>query len=1074
MHRLRFVSAAAAIAGLLLAGLAAPPAVAATGDELFISEYVEGSSNNKAIEIYNPTGAAVDMSAYQLRMFFNGNATAGLSIALSGTVAAGDVFVIAQASASTTILATADQTNGSGWFNGDDAIVLAKGTTVVDSLGQVGTDPGTEWGSGLTSTADNTLRRLPDICAGDTDPANAFDPSSEWAGFANDTFDGLGAHTADCGDVEPTQVINEFSASTTGTDVEYLELLVTPGTDLGGYAVLQIEGDSSSPMGTVDSVTTFGAADADGRALANLAANTLENGTISLLLVTGTIPAQGTDLDADNDGVVDESAGLTVVDAVAVNDGGAGDLTYGGVTLTVAYDGLPFAPGGASRIPDGTDTDTTGDWVRNDFDLAGIPGSTGTLVDGEALNTPGAVNALTVAPDPDPEPGDADCDAAAVTIGSVQGSGDTSPVVNQTVHVEGTVVGDFQSTGELTGYFLQDAGDGDTATSDGIFIYAPGAGAVDVSAGDVVHVVGAVSESASDGGTLTEITASDIDVCATGAELPAPVAVTLPAGPEVYEPLEGMYVAFPQQLSILEYFEFGRFGTIDVGLTRQMQPTAVHEPGSAEAAALAAQNELERITLDDGRGSQNPDPARHPDGAEFTLANTFRGGDLLTDITGALDYRFGGWRVQPTEGADYTSENPRPGVPDVGGDVTVASFNVLNYFTTLGSRGADTAEEFERQEAKIVSAIGEIDADIVGLIEIENNGTAVAALVDALNAEVGAGTYSHIETGVIGTDEITTALIYKPATVVPQGDFAILTSAIDPDFRDNNRPALAQTFAQVGGGEAVTVVVNHLKSKGSNCDALGDPDLGDGAGNCNVTRTLAANALARWLATDPTGQGAGRELIIGDLNSYDKEDPIDALRAAGYTDLVFEFQGENAYSYVFDGQLGYLDYALAGTDLTEDVTGAEVWRINADETSLIDYDMTFKQPAQDALFAPDPFRSSDHDPVVVGLDLTPPDTTPPTITATADPSLIFPPNGKDRLVTITVDAADDSGEVSVELVSATAAGNKKAAVETITDTTFSVKAVVKATYTFTYEATDAAGNTTTATTVVRVGPEAAS
>ena len=113
------------------------------------------------------------------------------------------------------------------------------------------------------------------------------------------------------------------------------------------------------------------------------------------------------------------------------------------------------------------------------------------------------------------------------------------------------------------------------------------------------------------------------------------------------------------------------------------------------------------------------------------------GGDLLTNVTGVLDYHFGGWSVQPTEAADYTAGNPRPEVPEVGGEVTVASFNVLNYFTTLGYRGAESAEEFDRQEAKIVSAIAEIDADVVGLIEIENNGTAVPTLVDALNDDDG-------------------------------------------------------------------------------------------------------------------------------------------------------------------------------------------------------------------------------------------------------------------------------------------------------------------------------------------------
>ena len=283
---------------------------------------------------------------------------------------------------------------------------------------------------------------------------------------------------------------------------------------------------------------------------------------MSLLLVTGTIPALATDLDTDNDGVIDGAAGVTLVDAVAVNDGTVGDLTYGGVTLGVSYDGQPFAPGGASRIPDGTDTDTTGDWMRNDFNLAGIPNFTGTLIEGEALNTPGTVNTPWV--DPGPPPGDADCTADVPTIGSIQGSGATSPAVGTTVRVEGVVVGDFQDAGGLDGYYLQDGGDGDPATSDGIFIYALNGAAVNV--GDIVNVAGAVSEFASAGGSLTEITAADIEVCATGAALPAATTVTLPADAAARESVEGMYVTFPQALSILEYFEFGRFGSIDVGL----------------------------------------------------------------------------------------------------------------------------------------------------------------------------------------------------------------------------------------------------------------------------------------------------------------------------------------------------------------------------------------------------------------------------------------------------------------------------------------------------------------------------
>jgi predicted extracellular nuclease len=185
-----------ALASAFLFVLAAWP-VPAQGQptELFFSEYIEGSSNNKALEIYNGTGAAVNLAGYSVHMYFNGSMSAGLNISLTGTVAAGDVFVLAQSAADAAIIAEADQTNGAGWFNGDDAVVLRKAGVIIDVIGQIGFDPGTEWGTGLASTADNTLRRKSGITAGDTNGSNAFNPAVEWDGFATNTFDGLGGVT---------------------------------------------------------------------------------------------------------------------------------------------------------------------------------------------------------------------------------------------------------------------------------------------------------------------------------------------------------------------------------------------------------------------------------------------------------------------------------------------------------------------------------------------------------------------------------------------------------------------------------------------------------------------------------------------------------------------------------------------------------------------------------------------------------------------------------------------------------------------------------------------------------------
>jgi uncharacterized protein len=268
------------LAVVVLAFVLAPGAHAASND-LFFSEVIEGSSNNKALEIVNDTGAAVDLNAaaYNVQMFFNGSTTAGLTINLTGTVANGDVFVLAHASAVQAILDQADQTNGAGWFNGDDAIVLRKGTTVLDVVGQIGIDPGTEWGTGLTSTADNTLRRKLSITGGDPDGSNPFDPSVEWDGFATDTFDGLGQHLA--GPVVatcPTVTVSQGTAgsgqvSATDADGRVISLAVTsvtpppvsgsislgpttPAAATGGTATATLTVDAATPAGTYSVLVT--------------------------------------------------------------------------------------------------------------------------------------------------------------------------------------------------------------------------------------------------------------------------------------------------------------------------------------------------------------------------------------------------------------------------------------------------------------------------------------------------------------------------------------------------------------------------------------------------------------------------------------------------------------------------------------------------------------------------------------------------------------------------------------------------------------------------------------------------
>lgn len=886
-HSSRILPAATIFTLSLMAWLS-PDAQAATTD-LLISEYVEGSSFNKAIEIYNGTGAAVNLATgnYVLELYSNGAATPSQSISLTGTLADGDVLVLAHASAAAGILAETDVISSSVInFNGDDAIVLRKGGAVIDAFGQIGFDPGSEWvGGGL----DDTLRRNASVCAGDIDATNAFDASVEWTVFANNTIDGLGSPTANCGGVVETAPI---VAST-------VPLNAATGVLAGANLVVNL----SEPVNVAGSWYDISCSTSGSHAAA------VSGGPTSFTLNPDT------------------------------------DFQFGETCTATVF---------AANVTD-QDSDDPPDNIAADF-----------VFSFDTLDL--------------------------VKIHEIQGNGASSPMTGQTVLIEGIVVGDFQdgasgTNGDLNGFHVQEE-DADTdanpLTSEGIFVFNGNSPAINVRIGDLVQVTGAVSEF----NGMTEITSfTGVTVLSSGNPLPTAAELSLPVTSlDAFEAVEGMRVTFPQALVIAEYFNFDRFGEIVLTSERHLTPTAEFPPGPA-AIQAAADFLLDKIVLDDGISSQNPDPAIHPNGAIFDLTNLFRGGDTVANVTGVMDYSSGLYRVQPTEDADYTSVNPRTAAPeDVGGSVRIASFNVLNYFTTLDDgvndicgpaqnqecRGADNANEFTRQRDKIIAALTAIDADIVGLLEIENHvdDEALIDLVAGLNAVNGAGTYDYVSTGAIGTDAIKVALIYQPASVAPVGAYAILDSSVDPLFLDTkNRPALAQAFVDNVGGGVFTIAVNHFKSKGSDCNDVGDPDLGDGAGNCNLTRAAAAQALADWLAADPTGSGDHDFMIIGDLNSYDKEDPIEILKAAGYTDLAFIFDGESAYSYVFDGQIGYLDYALASPTLFDQVSAATEWHINADEPDLIDYDTTFKQPAQDAIYAPDPYRSSDHDPVIVGLEL---------------------------------------------------------------------------------------------------------
>jgi predicted extracellular nuclease len=583
---------------------------------------------------------------------------------------------------------------------------------------------------------------------------------------------------------------------------------------------------------------------------------------------------------------------------------------------------------------------------------------------------------------------------------TIQGNNQSSPLEGSVVSAAAIVTGDFQdndadSTRNLGGFYIQEAmPDSDPSTSDGIFVFDGNSPTVDVNVGDRVTVDGTVTEHFGE----TQISAARVELAGSGSirptdiNLPATALIANSAGVLIadLERYEGMLVRFPQMLTINGLFNLERYGEVRLSQGGRTFQFSNQEPPDAPAYDAHRRTVASRsVMLDDGARARNVTPVRYLTsgaGSEYSI----RSGDAIARLSGNLRYSRGSgssgletYRLMPTGDPEFEALNPRPGPPTIGGSLRVASINVLNFFSTIdtdqavcgpdgneGCRGADSSEEFDRQLSKIITALSQLNADIVGLIELENNDAeSLTQIVDGLNTEFGPGTYVYLDTGVIGLDAIKTGFIYKPANVSLRGPFALLDASVDARFNDaRNRNALAQTFVLNSNGGALTIIVNHLKSKGSDCDSAGDPNLGDGQGNCNKTRTDAATAIADWLALDPTSSGDPDFLIIGDLNAYVAEDPLTALKNAGFVNLVETASGAEPYSFVFDAQFGALDHALASPALSSQVVETIEWHINADEPPIRDYNLEFGRDP--ALFdAESPYRISDHDPIIIGIDL---------------------------------------------------------------------------------------------------------
>ncbi|WP_430461274.1 ExeM/NucH family extracellular endonuclease [Thalassolituus sp. LLYu03] len=803
-------------------------------------------------------------------------------------------------------------------------------------------------------------------------------------------------------------IINEVDSDNTGTDnAEFIELFDggTGNTALDGYVLVFFNGSSD---------TSYKAFDLDG----------YSTGADGYFVVCGDAAnVSNCDLDVSPDTDLIQNG----QDAVALYQASDSDFASGtAVTTTNLVDALVYDTSDADDAgllvllnADQPQIDENGNGAKDTESMQrcsnGSGGARNTSTYTLATPTPGADNQCGGDTEPEPDLfgacGETTQDNFA-PISSVQGSiadvtADASPLLGQTVIIEGIVTLDKQggtlangdSSYQYSGFWLQEEdsdADGDANTSEGVFVYDYSHA---VSVGDKVRLQGTVAEYSQ----VTQVkTITDLTICSSDNNLPQAVVVTLPvASLTQLEALEGMRISNNQNLVVSDLYGtgygLGNYGQFVVSSALHFQGTEIALPGSAEATGAEAARVLDTLLIDDGVSASYPAFIPFPDDTGFSADNPMRIGYTVPSVAGVMHAYKNNYTVIP-DSLTIDPTHARTTAPVIAQDanLVIVGMNVLNYFNGDGlgegfptSRGAKTADAFSMQSAKIVAALAAMNADIIGLMEIENDGfgenSAIQTLVNELNATQTAGNeYTFVNPGIaaIGSDEITVGLLYRAGRLTPAGTTVILSSANSPLDDNNealfidtkNRPSLIQSFTF--NEQTFTVSVNHLKSKGSACD---ETDEGaDGQGNCNQTRTRAAQALVQFLATRPTGVTSGDVILLGDLNAYSQEDPMQVFYSNGFTNLKYTEQSteEQPYSYSYSGMLGSLDHALATGTLTDWVVSVDAWHINSVEDSLMDYETEANgqdYKSVDNYASADPYRSSDHDPIVVALNVPKPD-----------------------------------------------------------------------------------------------------
>ncbi|ACK68865.1 Endonuclease/exonuclease/phosphatase [Gloeothece citriformis PCC 7424] len=780
-----------------------------------------------------------------------------------------------------------------------------------------------------------------------------------WTGPIANTSGAINTGQSFGGVVNPaTPVINEFVFDHTGSDIfEYVEIFGNANTDYSNFSLLQIEGDSNSP-GTIDSVYTLGTTNSNGFWTTGFLSNVFENGTVTLLLVENFTGNIGFDLDTNNDGTLDLTPWGNLVDSVAVSDGGTGDLIYTNVVLTPGFDGVSFKVGGASRIPNGQDTDTVNDWTRNDFDGEGIAGLPGSPQEGEALNTPGATNELVEITPPPPE---------IIPIYQIQGAGHTSSFVGQSVTTQGIVTAMASN-----GFYLQSpTDDGNIATSEGIFVFAGSNFSPSFAVGDSLQVQGTVSEflpgNNSQNLSITQLVNPTITplanslgqisptIIGNGGRIPPTSIIEddnftsfdpLNDGIDFYESLEGMLVQVNDTLVVAPTNNFGEIWLVG--------------DNGTNATGI---NNREGITISED--DFNPERIQIDDGLFAGGSPTVNVGDSLGNVTGVVSYNFGNYEVLPTvaptvQGGTLVKETTI--LTPTTDQLTVASYNVENLDPNDNDGDTDIADgRFTAIAEQIVNNLK--TPDIIALQEVQDNdGSVNSNIVDAsltyqtlIDAIVDAGGPRYEFADIPPIDDqsggqpganIRVGYLYNPNRVDLIEES--LTRIEDPNLADgnafeNSRNPLAATF--VFNEQEVTLVNNHFASKGGSSPLFGSvqPPINGSVDQRIEQAQVVNNFVSNILGSNPDANA----IVLGDLNEFQFFSPLEILQQT-LNNLTFSLPENERYSYIFEGNSQQLDHILVSDNL-----------LNSAEFDIVHINSQFAD------------QTSDHDPLLARFNLAP-------------------------------------------------------------------------------------------------------